>query len=182
VAVIGPLADDYRVLLGNYHGTSDNLITPLSGIKELLGGSGTRVMYSPGCQITTGIPNLVPLPSQYLLSADSTSNGLSARYFGNRDFSGTPPLNRLMRMSISGGMTKHPLPGKWQMNFLSYGKVIYSPPVTDSYTLGMNACNGVNFYFQDSLRIRFDNVHHPLQQTFSVNLEKGEKYPVKIEF
>jgi beta-glucosidase len=182
VAVIGPLADDYRVLLGNYHGTSDNLITPLTGIKELLGGSGTRVLYSTGCQITTGIPNLVPLPSQYLLSADSTSNGLSARYFGNRDFSGTSAIEQIDANVNFWWYDKTPVTGEMADEFSVIWEGYLSPPVSDSYTLGMNAANGVNFYFQDSLRIQFDNVHHPLQQTFTVNLEKGKRYPVKIEF
>ena len=182
VAVIGPLADDYRVLLGNYHGTSDNLITPLSGIKELLGGSGTRVMYSQGCQITTGIPYLVPLPSQYLLNADSSKNGLSARYFGNREFSGTPAIEQVDTNINFWWYDETPVTGEMADEFSVIWEGFIEPPVTDSYTLGINACNGVNFYFQDSLRIRFDNVHHPLQQTFNVKLEKGEKYPVRIEY
>jgi beta-glucosidase len=55
-------------------------------------------------------------------------------------------------------------------------------PSTDLYAIGINACNGVNLYLEDSLRIRFDNVHHPLQKSFEVNLEKEKKYKVRIEF
>ncbi|MBR9997312.1 MAG: glycoside hydrolase family 3 C-terminal domain-containing protein, partial [Cyclobacteriaceae bacterium] len=182
VAVVGPLADDYRVLLGNYHGTSDKLITPLSGIKSLLNGSETRVSYAPGCQITTGIPNLVPIQSQYLLSEDSTTDGLSARYYGNRDFSGPPAFERIDDNVNFWWYDQSPVSGESADEFSVIWEGYIEAPYTDQYAIGMNACNGVNLYFQDSLRIRFDNVHHPLQQTFVVNLKKGEKYPVKIEF
>ena len=50
VAVIGPNADDTRVLLGNYHGTPSETISVLAGIKGLVSPS-TRVTYTQGTQI-----------------------------------------------------------------------------------------------------------------------------------
>ncbi|KAA5539179.1 hypothetical protein FYK55_24990 [Roseiconus nitratireducens] len=45
VAVIGPLAD--RVVLNNYNGRHVNLVTPLQGISNHLGG-GVEVLHAPG--------------------------------------------------------------------------------------------------------------------------------------
>lgn len=48
VAVIGPNADDRAMLPGNYHGTASEYITPLEGIRRILGDS-VRVHYAQGC-------------------------------------------------------------------------------------------------------------------------------------
>jgi len=51
VAVIGPNADNVAVLLGNYNGTPSKAVTPLEGIKDIV-GQRTQVTYARGCGIT----------------------------------------------------------------------------------------------------------------------------------
>ncbi len=51
VGVIGPNANSRAALVGNYHGTASEYITPLDGILHYLEGSGVRVLYSEGCDI-----------------------------------------------------------------------------------------------------------------------------------
>ncbi len=53
VAVIGPNADDAEVLLGNYSGTPSSSVTPLQGVRNLLGDEA-EVLYARGCGITGG--------------------------------------------------------------------------------------------------------------------------------
>jgi len=48
VAVIGPNADDRMMLIGNYHGTASEYITPLEGIRRHLNGEA-RINYAVGC-------------------------------------------------------------------------------------------------------------------------------------
>jgi beta-glucosidase len=48
VAVIGPNADDPRVLLGNYHGEPPYIVSPLDGIRRVL---GDEVTYERGCDV-----------------------------------------------------------------------------------------------------------------------------------
>ena len=48
IAVIGPNADDRSMLPGNYHGTASEYITPLDGIRRVVGDS-VRIYYSEGC-------------------------------------------------------------------------------------------------------------------------------------
>lgn len=182
IAVIGPLADDYRILLGNYHGTSDALITPLTGIREYLADSETTVAYAPGCEITKGIPVLVPIHSQYLKTTDGSDQGLLAKYFDNRDFNGPPSIEEIDEEINFWWYDQTPVSGGMADEFSVIWEGYIEAPSTDLYVIGMNACNGVNLYFEDSLRIRFDNVHHPLQKSFEANLEKEKKYKVRIEF
>lgn len=51
IAVIGPNADNPLVLLGNYNGVPKRIVTPLQGIKELL-GNDIEVIYQRGCDYT----------------------------------------------------------------------------------------------------------------------------------
>ncbi len=51
IAVIGPNADDVQVLLGNYHGTPSQAITPLEGIRNRVSPQ-TEVFYARGCGIS----------------------------------------------------------------------------------------------------------------------------------
>jgi beta-glucosidase len=50
IAVIGPNADDVQVLLGNYHGTPSQAVTPLEGIRNRVSPQ-TEVFHTMGCGI-----------------------------------------------------------------------------------------------------------------------------------
>ncbi len=180
IAVIGPLADDYRVLLGNYHGTSDNLYTPLRGINEYAKKNNIKVKYESGCLITNGVPVLTPIPSDFLTASGKT--GLNARYFDNRDFEGDPEIIRRDKTIDFSWNDKTPISRKMADPFSVIWEGFIKAPVTGEYAIGINAGNGAKLYFEDSLKIEFDNIHHPLQKSFFVRLEGGKEYAIKIEF
>ena len=50
LAVIGPNADERKVLYGSYHGTFSRYVTPLKGIRDKLGSAAT-VHYVRGCTL-----------------------------------------------------------------------------------------------------------------------------------
>jgi beta-glucosidase len=55
LAVIGPNADEPRMLLGNYNGEPSHPVTPLAGIRAAL-SSKTRVLYARGADLAQGFP------------------------------------------------------------------------------------------------------------------------------
>ena len=55
IAVIGPDADEWRMLLGNYNGLPSDPVTPLRGIREAV-GKHTRVVYARGSVLAEGAP------------------------------------------------------------------------------------------------------------------------------
>lgn len=57
IAVIGPNADDKRILLGNYHGTPSQYVTPLNGIRKAL-GKEVKVLYAEGCDLKNKEANI----------------------------------------------------------------------------------------------------------------------------
>jgi beta-glucosidase len=95
VAVIGPHSsygpqfngDQYDYTLfqeggsANVQPPEDDMITPLQGVKALL-GNGVKVVNAPGCYAENGCG---PIPSKYLTSLDGKS-GLTATYYTGTDF------------------------------------------------------------------------------------------------
>jgi beta-glucosidase len=67
IAVIGPNADDRRMLLGNYEGQPADPITPLRGIREAV-SPRTRVLYARGSDLGDGFP---PADSSNKVPAES---------------------------------------------------------------------------------------------------------------
>ncbi len=67
LAVIGPNADQWRMLLGNYNGLPADPVTPLRGLREALAGRGTRVLYARGSDLAPGFPVPDVVPADALL-------------------------------------------------------------------------------------------------------------------
>jgi beta-glucosidase len=64
IAVIGPNADQWRMLLGNYNGDPADPITPLRGIREAV--PHTRVLYARGSDLADGFPVADAVPPREL--------------------------------------------------------------------------------------------------------------------
>src|SRR5690606_11278864 len=88
LAVIGPNADQWLMLLGNYNGVPAEVVTPLRGFQEAV-APGTRVLYARGSELADGFPmyDLVPAAA---LSGPTGSGGLAVEYFSSREMAGAP--------------------------------------------------------------------------------------------
>ena len=82
IAVVGPNADDARVILGNYNGfpTEENTKTILDAIREA--APGAKVIYEKACDLTD------PFITTHYLSRFNDKAGLHADYWNNLEFSG----------------------------------------------------------------------------------------------
>ena len=89
IAVVGPNADTLEILEANYHGTTIDPVTPLSGLRKTY----ASVAYAQGANIAEGVT--IPIP-ETALSSDGHP-GLTGQYFANGDFSGQPALTRIDR-------------------------------------------------------------------------------------
>jgi beta-glucosidase len=69
IAVIGPNADDPKVLVGNYHGTPSRSVTPLAGIRAAVAPE-IKVWYAEGCK-RSGVESDVPHRAALLSEAKS---------------------------------------------------------------------------------------------------------------
>ena len=183
IAVIGPVADDYRVMLGNYHGTSDHIITAYKGIKDKMTALGAEVIHAPGCLVTKGVPILETIDNSFLFTyTKGSQNGLHARYFDNREFEGDAVIERVDAAIDFFWYDRTPVTGNMADEFSVIWEGFLKAPVSGEYEIGMNACNNVRFYFDDSARFSFGHPHAPSQKTISVHLNKDEFYPIKVEY
>jgi beta-glucosidase len=181
IAVIGPTADSYDMLLGNYNGTPSKFVTPLQGIINKV-GSRTEVIYEQGCNLIEegGIVSV--------LSADLLNNGneqgLKAEYFKNTNLEGDPFHTRTDPMQAGNLVWGAWIPQiergdkfsiRWsgQMTAPATGEINFVVKGDDGYRL-----------IVDSKVILEDWAEHEQSttRTGSVNLEKGKTYDIKIEY
>lgn len=183
IAVIGPNADDLRVLLGNYNGTPAKAVTPLEGIRRKI-ASTTRLYYAPGCEIVDGIAPMEVIPSNCLYPAEGNAQerGLTAEYYNNADFSGEPVLRRVDRQVdfIWAGTT--PLTGQWGDQFSVRWTGYLVPPVSGIYRIGVNGFSDYRLYLDGQRILSYRGIHLPILDTREVYLEAGRFYSLRLEY
>jgi beta-glucosidase len=72
IAIVGPLADQTEVMLGNYHGTPTHVVSMLEGMRAAFPGS--RISFVPGTQFLSNAGEPIPaamLKSGYLTAAET---------------------------------------------------------------------------------------------------------------
>jgi beta-glucosidase len=177
IAVVGPLADNSRVLLGNYHGYPSRSTTALDGIKKQF--PKARVVFEPG---TTFLRPDVPVPTSALTTGKGP--GLTAEVFDGADFSGTPVETRTDAQVLVGrrrGEGPPPAfgasppaaqPTRWT-GFLT-------PASSGRYRLGVEGRR--NRLFLDDKELVDTTGDVPRTPgVVEVDLEKGHRYAIRIE-
>jgi beta-glucosidase len=85
IAVVGPMANDRHVLLGNYFGVPDHRITIMEGIKAKV-SANTKVYYHKGVNVADNQRVFD------VLSPEKLKGKISIEYFDNNQFSGNPVI------------------------------------------------------------------------------------------
>ncbi|MBC7251062.1 MAG: glycoside hydrolase family 3 C-terminal domain-containing protein [Anaerolineae bacterium] len=183
IAVIGPNADDLRVLLGNYSGTPTRAVAPLEGIRRKV-SPATRLYYAQGCAIADGVPTLEVIPSTYLhpTDADAQERGLRADYYDNPGFEGEPVLSRVDRIVDFIWKDTTPLTGRWGDSFAVRWTGYLVPPVSGTYGLGVNGFSEYRLYLDGELIAEYKGVHHPILGRKEVELEAGRLYSLRLDY
>ena len=185
VAVIGPDADQWLMLLGNYNGIPSNPVSPLAGIKEKL-GSGAKVLYAQGCELADELPLLVPVPAG-IFSSDSDMPGLKAEYFSKNDTSGKVIYTSVDPVIDINWINNPPPANLNDGDFTVKWSGTLVPEQSGSYQLGFITTCKINFSIDDSMFINTD--FFPIRYfgepqrlfTAPVELVAGRKYSVRID-
>lgn len=178
IAVIGPNANAKQVLLGNYHGTPHNSITPLKAIKEKL--PNAKVHYAKGSDIAKGWPLLQTIPSSVL--HNGKSSGLKGEYFDNKEWKGNPKITRNDSVINFVWMPKKPIDSLTSDAFSVRWTGQLIPKESGNYRIGLRASSAGKLYVNDSLKFEFSDDHEPKTRYFDTNLKKGIASRIKIEY
>lgn len=181
VAVIGPNADNYWSMLGNYHGTPAEAITPLKGIQNKLSAQ-VDVNYALGSHFAEGIPNLSVVDSEFLTPSQGDGNGLYGEYFDNTEFEGEPVIRRVDSQVDFIWKDDTPINGELADHFSARWTGQLRAPVTGTYSIGLNGMNYFRLHFEGEEKFDRQMTHSPWYRYVEVDLEAGELYDITIEF
>jgi len=178
IAVVGPLADNSRVLLGNYNGWPSRSTTALAGLQKQF--PRAKIVFEPG---TTFLRADVPVPAS-ALTTDTGAPGLKAEVFEKPDFSGMPLEARTDPQVLVGrDRSQGPPPSfdaaqpaarptRWT-GFLT-------PAESGSYRLGLEG-RGNRLFLDDKKLVDQTGGFPPPPSVVDVALEKGRRYALRVE-
>jgi beta-glucosidase len=180
IAVVGPLADNKRVLEGNYNGKPSRATTALDGIKKQF--STSNVTFVPG---THFLRDPKPVPAMLFTTPDGKP-GLQAEYFKNRELSGAPAITRTDK-NIDFNFIQMPLPGFSNgafasENFSARWTGFFTPSELGTYQLGLRADDGFRLWIDGKMLVEDWTTHGISTKMANIKLEKGQKYALKVEY
>jgi beta-glucosidase len=172
IAVIGPLADNLGVLLGNYNGQPTSYVTPLAGIKAKLPTS-TRVLYSPAIYA----PGVVvePIPSEVL-------TGLRGEYFSNRELKGQPALVRADADINFDWGAMSPAQGVPDDNFSVRWTGKLKPTESGKYTIGIAGNGGMRLIVDGQTVIEELTNRRTRSVNKEISFDAGRTYDLRLEY
>ncbi len=178
IAVIGPNADNFESLIGNYNGIPMNPVTVLKGITNKL-TPATKIIYSEGSDLAGDIHNLTPIPSRYLQTEDGKQGALG-EYFNNREMEGTPVFSRVddnINFYWENVAPKADMPDD---NFGVKWTTYLVPPVTGTYAIGSWGSSGYDVFLEGKKIITYKNEHHAFTKEIPAELQAGKKYKIEV--
>ena len=178
IAVIGPNADNFESLIGNYNGIPKDPVTILKGINNKL-TPDTKIIYAEGSDLAEGIHNLSPIPSHYLQTADGIQ-GTFGEYFNNRDMKGEPVFTRVddnIDFYWEHLSPRYDMPDD---NFGIRWTTYLVPPVTGTYAIGSWGSSGYDILLDGKQLISSMNEHEALHKEAPAELQAGKKYKIEV--
>ncbi|MCG6924110.1 MAG: glycoside hydrolase family 3 C-terminal domain-containing protein [Acidobacteria bacterium] len=176
IAVVGPLADSARVLLGNYNGYPSRSTTALDGIRTQF--PEATVVFEPGTKFLRPVP-LVPTSA---LTTEAGGPGLEAEVFANAEMSGAPVETRTdsqialgpdRSAFFSSDAPRTPgRPTRWT-GWLT-------PEESGTYRLGVEGW-GNRLFLDGEKLVDTTGGFPPPPNTTEVTLERGHRYAIRIE-
>jgi beta-glucosidase len=170
IAVVGPLADQVDVLLGNYHGTPLHPVTALDGIRAEF--PQAEIRFEPG---TDFLRQAEPVPTAALSTVDGQP-GLTGQYWANADFSGAPAVTRVDAKVAFDRNAPAAIPGAETVSTRWTG--FLTAPQDATYKIGLQG-RGAKLWVDDRL---ISDTGTPSGATLiEMPLRKGERHTVRIE-
>ncbi len=172
IALIGPLADQTAVLLGNYNGTPTHTVSVLEGMKAEF--PDAKITYIPGTQFLSNRGDPVPATA---LSTPDGKPGLKAEYGSRPDFdTQASPLTSRIEPGVNLSEQSLPEEAKLVKTLAVQWSGFLKPEVTGDYLLGIKADGFAKISADGKVVTEGWGKQTHIGQ---IQLEKG--HPVKLE-
>jgi beta-glucosidase len=178
IAVLGPLAESVSVLHGNYSGTASQATTALDGIRKQF--AATQVTFSPGMNF---LRQQRVIPTAVLSTGDGQP-GLRAEYFSGDNFAETPTtvrVDQVVDLQLFHPDSTALTPPSGMKDFSVRWTGFLTPAASGSYQLGL-AGSMNRLWLDGQLLVDDPALHDPTAATKTLQLEKGHRYALKIEY
>ena len=183
IAVIGPNADQWLTLLGNYNGVPSSPITPLTGIQNAV-SSATSVKYAQGSELADGIPMFYTIPSKAF--SHNYQSGLKVDFFNQADVAGKPLFSSTQSLVDINWQDKAPREDMDDDNFAVRWSGQLTPEITGAYKLGVRSTCNTNVFLNGEkvvhtayhFRDEYGDPRH--KNSDWINLEAGKQYNIEV--
>ena len=176
--MIGPNADNFESLIGNYNGIPKDPVTVLKGIENKL-TPDTKIIYAEGSDLAEGIHNLTPIPSRYLETPNG-KQGAYGEYFNNREMKGEPVFTRVddnINFYWENLSPRYDMPDD---NFGIRWTTYLVPPETGTYAIGGWGSSGYDILLDGKKIISSMSEHSAFHIEVPAELQAGKKYKIEV--
>ncbi len=177
IAVVGPNAADSTMLWSNYNGFPTKTTTILEGIRAKV--PNTEVVYELGCNHTADF--VITDLGNYITT--STGQGFTAEYFNNTDFSGEPVYKGTAKELhyTTGGNTQF-APNVNLSNFTARFTGVFEAPIDGPIEFKLSGNDAFRLFIDTAKVAEVWSNEYGAERIYTLQAEKGKKYPVKIEY
>ncbi|MGH9562706.1 MAG: glycoside hydrolase family 3 C-terminal domain-containing protein, partial [Terracidiphilus sp.] len=181
IAVVGPLAEQTRVLLGNYNGRPTHSVSVLDGLKAEF--PNAKITYVPGTQFLGSEGK--PVPDSMLTTADGKP-GLTAAYYETERLrpNGPKPTALTTRIEPNVNLDASKMPteaaGKKPLTVRWTGFI--TAPETGDYLIGVRGQGFERVMVDDKLVAMLFGWEGVEARLGRVHLEKGEKASIEVTY
>ena len=181
IAVVGPLADQTRYLLGNYTGNPTHIVSVLEGLKTEF--PAAQITFVPGTQFLRD--EAVPVPDSVLTNPQGQP-GLTAEFFSGEAFGQKGPLlatEQVPALELTTEAIPQEAAGKFPL--LVEWNGFFEPPETGEFVLGVRAEGTFASLVIDGRQVAQEFVTDQPglhAKVGHIHLEQGKKVAIKVVY
>ena len=180
IAVVGPLAEQTKYLLGNYNGSPSHTVSVLGGLKAEF--PEAKITFVPGTQFlrTDGDP----IPKSVLTTPEGTP-GLTVKFSNGGGFPGAGTVlatRQVNTVDLTGQGVPQEAAGKFPLTVTWDG--FLTATESGEYSIGVRAKGNSAMIMVDGkpLAMEYLDAEHTAAKAGHILLEKGKKVALKVRY
>ena len=180
IAVVGPLAEQTKYLLGNYNGSPSHTVSVLGGLKAEF--PEAKITFVPGTQFlrTDGDP----IPKSVLTTPEGTP-GLTVKFSNGGGFPGAGTVlatRQVNTVDLTGQGVPQEAAGKFPLTVTWDG--FLTATESGEYSIGVRAKGNSAMIMVDGkpLAMEYLDAEHTAAKAGHIRLEQGKKVSLKVRY